>query len=211
MPERIKHIAIAGNIGAGKTTLSTQLSKHYGWNVLYEDTANNPYLFDFYHDMNRWSFNLQIYFLNNRFQQVLAIRKGDDPVIQDRTIYEDAFIFAPNLHEMGLMTMRDFNNYFDLFKTMSLHIQPPDLMIYLRSNIATLVSHIQDRGREYEGNMSLDYLKRLNEKYEKWIDGYKEGNLLIVPIDNLDFVNRPEDLGEIINMVDSQLHGLFQS
>lgn len=211
MPERIKHIAIAGNIGAGKTTLSTQLSKHYGWNVLYEDTANNPYLFDFYHDMNRWSFNLQIYFLNNRFQQVLAIRKGSDPVIQDRTIYEDAFIFAPNLHEMGLMSMRDFNNYFDLFKTMSLNIQPPDLMIYLRSSIATLVSHIQERGREYEGNMSLDYLKRLNEKYEKWIDGYKDGNLLIVPIDNLDFVNRPEDLGHIINMIDSQLHGLFQS
>lgn len=210
MPERIKHVAIAGNIGAGKTTLSTQLSKHYGWNVLYEDTANNPYLFDFYHDMNRWSFNLQIYFLNNRFQQVLEIRKGSDPVIQDRTIYEDAYIFAPNLHEMGLMTSRDFNNYFDLFKTMALHIQPPDLMIYLRSSISTLVSHIQERGREYEGNMSLDYLKRLNEKYEKWIDGYKTGNLLIVPIDNLDFVNRPEDLGQIINMIDSQLHGLFQ-
>ncbi|MCG8327938.1 MAG: deoxynucleoside kinase [Chitinophagales bacterium] len=205
----IKHVAIAGNIGAGKTTLTAQLSKHFGWDVHYESTDDNPYLSDFYEDMQRWAFNLQIFFLNSRYQQVLRILSGDRTVIQDRTIYEDAYIFAPNLHDMGLMSTRDFQNYFQLFKTMSSQIQPPDLLIYLRAGIPTLVSHIQERGRDYEGNMSLDYLKRLNERYENWISTYKEGRLLIIHVDNMDFKNNPEDLGEIINQVGAELHGLF--
>lgn len=208
-PKKIKHIAVAGNIGAGKTTLSELLSAHYGWDVLYEDTSTNPYLSDFYNDMHRWSFNLQIYFLNSRYQQILGIRQGDTTVIQDRTIYEDAYIFAPNLHDMGLMSERDFANYFDLFKTMSSQVEAPDLLIYLRSNIPTLVNHIHTRGRDYEGNMSLDYLKRLNERYEEWIKGYTEGNLLIINVDDLDFKNRKEDLGYIIDKVDKELYGLF--
>lgn len=206
---RIKHVAVAGNIGAGKTTLSTQLAKHYNWDVHYEDATDNPYLSDFYNDMQRWSFNLQIYFLNSRYQQVLAIRKGERTVIQDRTIYEDANIFAPNLHEMGLMSTRDFENYFTLFKVMSSQVSAPDLLIYLKASISTLVSHIHSRGRDYEGNMSLDYLKRLNAKYNDWIDSYKDGPLLIINADSVDFHNNPEDLGEVINLVDSQLHGLF--
>lgn len=205
----IKHVAVAGNIGAGKTTLSSMLAKHFNWDVLYEDTATNPYLVDFYHEMRRWSFNLQIYFLNNRYQQVLDIRKGDRTVIQDRTIYEDAYIFAPNLHEMGLMDKRDFENYFDLFKTMSSQIQAPDLLIYLRASISTLVAHIQNRGRDYEGNMSLDYLKKLNERYENWITNYKLGNLLIINVDDIDFINNKEDLGKIISSVDAEINGLF--
>jgi deoxyadenosine/deoxycytidine kinase len=206
---RIKHVAIAGNIGAGKTTLSTKLAKHFNWDVQYEDATNNPYLSDFYDDMQRWSFNLQIYFLNSRYQQILKIRRGDKTVIQDRTIYEDAYIFAPNLHEMGLMAERDFANYFTLFKNMSSQISPPDLMIYLKAGISTLVSHIHSRGRDYEGNMSLDYLKRLNEKYEAWISNYNDGPLLIIHADDLDFHNRPEDLGIVIEQVDAQIHGLF--
>jgi len=206
---RIKHVAVAGNIGVGKTTLSTQLSKHYNWEVHYEDTTENPYLSDFYTNMHRWSFNLQIYFLNSRYQQILAIRRGNHTVIQDRTIYEDAFIFAPNLHEMGLMSSRDFENYFTLFQVMSTQVSAPDLLIYLRASIPTLVDHIQSRGREYEGSMSLDYLKRLNEKYEAWINDYKAGPLLIIDADEIDFQNNPEDLGNIINSVDSQIHGLF--
>ncbi len=206
---QIKHVAIAGNIGAGKTTLCTQLGKHFNWDVHYESTENNPYLSDFYLDMRRWSFNLQIYFLNNRYQQILRILQGDTTVVQDRTIYEDAYIFAPNLHDMGLMSTRDFQNYFDLFKTMSSQIQPPDLLIYLRANIPTLVAHIQARGREYEGNMSLDYLKRLNERYEAWIETYDEGRLLIINADDIDFIQKPEDLGNVINMVSAELHGLF--
>lgn len=204
----IKHIAVAGNIGAGKTSLATQLGKHYRWDVLYEDASDNPYLSDFYYDMNRWSFNLQIHFLHSRYRQVLSIRKGDQPVIQDRTIYEDANIFAPNLYEMGLMTKRDFESYQHLFRTMESQIDPPDLMIYLKANISTLVDHIQMRGRDYEGNMSLDYLKKLNKKYDDWIDGYTS-ELLVVPIDDLDFINRSEDLGKIINSVDSKIYGLF--
>jgi len=206
---RVKHIAVAGNIGAGKTSLSSRLAKHFGWEVHFEDATVNPYLSDFYNNMERWSFNLQIYFLNSRYQQVLEIRQGDVTVIQDRTIYEDAFIFAPNLHEMGLMTRRDFENYFNLFKNMSQQISAPDLLIYLRASIATLVSHIHNRGRDYEGNMSLDYLKRLNTKYENWIQNYKEGPLLIINADEVDFEGKPEDLGRVINLVDSQLHGLF--
>lgn len=205
----IKHIAIAGNIGAGKTTLSEKLSHHFGWDVHYESANDNPYLSDFYEDMQRWSFNLQVFFLNNRYQQVLKILSGDRTVVQDRTIYEDAYIFAPNLHDMGLMSTRDFQNYFDLFKTMSSQIQPPDLLIYLKASIPTLVEHIQERGREYEGNMSLDYLKRLNQRYENWISGYKEGKLLVINADHVDFMRNPEDLGDIVNQVNGELHGLF--
>ncbi len=208
-PSQIKHIAVAGNIGAGKTTLTTLLGKHFGWDVHYESTDDNPYLSDFYNDMQRWSFNLQIYFLNSRYQQILEILNGDRVVIQDRTIYEDAYIFAPNLHDMGLMSSRDFQNYFELFQTMSSQIKAPDLMIYLRANIATLVAHIQARGREYEGNMSLDYLKRLNERYENWVSGYTAGKLLIINADRLDFENNPEHLGEVLNLVSAELHGLF--
>lgn len=205
----VKHIAIAGNIGAGKTTLATKLSKQFGWEVCYEPTEENPYLSDFYEDMKRWSFNLQVYFLNSRYQQVLDILRGDITTIQDRTIYEDAYIFAPNLKDMGLLSERDFENYFTLFKTMSSQIQPPDLLIYLRASIPTLVSHIHHRGREYEGNMSLDYLKRLNERYEGWINNYEEGKLLIINSDDVDFEKNPEDLGEIVNKVNAELHGLF--
>lgn len=205
----IKHIAIAGNIGAGKTTLCTQLGKHFNWDVHYESTEDNPYLSDFYLDMKRWAFNLQIYFLNSRYQQILEIQNGSQTVIQDRTIYEDAHIFAPNLHDMGLMSTRDFENYYSLFKTMETQVQPPDLLIYLRANVSTLVSHIQSRGRDYEGSMSLDYLKLLNDRYETWIDGYEEGPLLIINADEIDFFNRPEDLGKVISQVQGELHGLF--
>jgi len=201
----VKHIAIAGNIGAGKTTLCSKLGKHFGWEVHFETTDNNPYLSDFYLDMHRWSFNLQIFFLNNRYQQVLKILKGDKTVIQDRTIYEDAYIFAPNLHEMGLMASRDFQNYFSLFETMSSQIQPPDLLIYLRADIPTLVSHIQSRGRDYEGNMSLDYLKGLNERYENWIETYDKGKLLTLNAKEFNFKDNPEDLNKIIKMVEKEL------
>ena len=207
--KKIKHIAVAGNIGAGKTTLSEMLSNHYDWTVMYEDTNTNPYLSDFYNDMKRWSFNLQIYFLNSRYQQILDIRAGDRTVIQDRTIYEDAYIFAPNLHDMGLMAERDFSNYFELFRLMSTQVAAPDLLIYLQSSIPTLVDHIQKRGRDYEGSMSLDYLKRLNEKYENWIDNYKNGKLLIINVDNLDFKSKPEDFGYVVEKVDKELFGLF--
>ncbi len=209
MKKKIKHVAIAGNIGAGKTTLSEKLANHYNWDVHYEDANTNPYLSDFYNDMQRWSFNLQIYFLNSRYQQLIEIQNGDKTVIQDRTIYEDAYIFAPNLHDMGLMSKRDFENYFTLFKTMANQVGAPDLMIYLKASISTLVAHIQSRGRDYEGNMSLDYLKRLNDKYERWISNYKAGPLLIIESDDLDFKNSQEDFGKIVQMVDTELFGLF--
>lgn len=207
-PKLIKHVAIAGNIGAGKTTLSSQLANHFSWDVHFEDTSTNPYLADFYDDMQRWSFHLQIYFLNSRYQQVLNIQQGNRTVIQDRTIYEDAHIFAPNLHDMGLMSARDFDNYINLFKTMSKQVKPPDLLIYLRANISTLVEHIQSRGRNYEGSMSLDYLKRLNQRYEDWITNYAEGKLLVVNVDNLDFKNNPEDLQKVVDMVSAELNNL---
>ncbi|MDX1685643.1 MAG: deoxynucleoside kinase [Saprospiraceae bacterium] len=208
--KHIKHVAVAGNIGAGKTTLCDKLSGHFNWEVRYENADNNPYLADFYNDMTRWSFNLQIYFLNSRYQQLLNIHEGEHTVIQDRTIYEDAYIFAPNLHEMGLMTKRDFENYFTLFSTMVSQINPPDLLIYLKAGIPTLVNHIQSRGREYEGNMSLDYLKRLNARYEEWISSYKDGPLLIINADEVDFINNAEDLGKVVNMVQGEIHGLFK-
>ena len=207
----IKHVAIAGNIGAGKTTLCTQLAKSFSWEVHYESTENNPYLSDFYEDMKRWSFNLQIYFLNSRYKQILEIQNGNRTVIQDRTIFEDAYIFAPNLHDMGLMTTRDYHNYLDLFETMQTQIAAPDLLIYLRASIPTLVDHIQSRGREYEGNMSLDYLKRLNERYESWIERYNKGKLLIISSDEMDFKNNPEDAGKVVDMVRGEIHGLFDS
>lgn len=209
MSQKPKYIAVAGNIGAGKTTLSEKLSKHFKWQAHYEDTSLNPYLSDFYNDMQRWSFNLQVYFLNSRYRQIMDILKGDITIIQDRTIYEDAFIFAPNLHEMGLMTKRDFDNYFSLFQIMSKQIKAPDLLIYIKASIPTLVDHIQTRGRDYEGNMSLDYLKRLNTKYNNWIDNYTEGKLLVIDADNVNFVENQEDLGNIISAVDAELHGLF--
>ncbi len=203
------HIAIAGNIGAGKTTLTRMLAKHYKWIAQYEDVEDNPYLDDFYNQMERWSFNLQVYFLNSRFRQILDIREQKKTVIQDRTIYEDAFIFAPNLHAMGLMTNRDYKNYRSLFDLMESVTQPPDLLIYLRSSIENLVKQIHKRGREYENSISIDYLSRLNERYEAWIHDYDKGNLLIVDVDKLDFVENPEHLGEIINRIDAELHGLF--
>jgi len=204
-----KHIAVAGNIGAGKTTLTELLSKHYKWIPHFEDVDHNPYLMDFYEDMPRWSFNLQIYFLNSRLRQLTEIQRGTETVIQDRTIYEDANIFAPNLHEMGLMSKLDFDNYSLFFQTLKLMVQPPDLLIYLKASVPTLVGQIQKRGREYEENIRLDYLKRLNEYYNKWIDNYKEGPLLVVDIDKNKFPENEEHLGEIIRRVDSELYGLF--
>lgn len=203
------HIAVAGNIGSGKTTLTGLLSKQYGWDAHYEDVDDNPYLNDFYEDMQRWSFNLQVYFLNSRLNQILNIRKSGKTVIQDRTIYEDAYIFAPNLHSMGLMSTRDFENYFTLFNLMTSLIQPPDLLIYLRATVPTLVNQIQKRGRDYENSIRLDYLKRLNERYEAWIGSYNLGNLLIIDVDNLNFTEVKEDLSSIINKIDAQIHGLF--
>lgn len=203
------HISIAGNIGSGKTTLTSLLAKHYRWEPHYEDADDNPYLNDFYEDMQRWSFNLQIYFLNTRFNQVNTLRKSGKNVIQDRTIYEDAYIFAPNLHAMGLMTTRDFNNYITLFNLMNSFIAPPDLLIYLRGSVPALVNQIQKRGREYENAIRLDYLKRLNERYEAWISTYELGKLLIIDIDNNNFADNPEDLGSVINRIDAEINGLF--
>jgi deoxyadenosine/deoxycytidine kinase len=204
-----KHIAIAGNIGAGKTTLTEALSKHYKWIPQFEDVANNPYLNDFYEEMPRWSFNLQIYFLNSRLNQLLEIERGTETIIQDRTIYEDANIFAPNLHDMGLMSKRDFDNYYQFFQTLKSMVKPPDLLIYLQASVPTLVGQIQKRGREYEENIRLDYLKKLNEYYNRWIAGYGEGPLLIIDVDRNKFAEKDEDMGDIINKIDAQLFGLF--
>lgn len=203
------HIAIVGNIGAGKTTLTELLAKHLGWEAHFEAVDNNPYLEDFYNDMKRWSFNLQIYFLNSRFNQIKEIQALNRSVIQDRTIYEDAYIFAENLSEMGLMSARDYENYRSIFDNMTSFIKPPDLLIYLKASIPTLVSNIQRRGRDYEAGIRLDYLSKLNDKYQKWIDGYKEGKLLILDKDKLDFSNNPEDLGFIIQSIEREIHGLF--
>jgi deoxyadenosine/deoxycytidine kinase len=203
------HIAVAGNIGSGKTTLTRLLSKHYNWKPHYEDVDDNPYLNDFYEDMQRWSFNLQIYFLNSRFNQIVEIRRTGEDIIQDRTIYEDARIFAPNLHDMGLMATRDFNNYLSLFDLMCSLIQPPDLLIYLRANVPTLVHQIQKRGREYEKSIRIDYLQRLNERYEAWINSYNHDKLLIIEVDNLNFSEKPADLRTVINRIDAKIHGLF--
>jgi deoxyadenosine/deoxycytidine kinase len=203
------HIAIAGNIGSGKTTLTTLIAKHYKYTAHFEEVDNNPYLSDFYKDMQRWSFNLQVFFLRSRFRQLIDIKKKSKKIVQDRTIYEDAYIFAPNLHAMGLMTTRDFENYSDLFGVMDEFITPPDLLIYLRASVPSLVTNIQKRGREYEEAIRLDYLTRLNERYEAWVTTYTKGKLLIIDIDNNRFHENPEDLGTIISGIEAQLNGLF--
>ena len=202
------HIAIAGNIGSGKTTLTTMLAKRYGWSPHYEPVDNNPYLEDYYHDMKRWSFNLQIYFLNKRFKDVVEISRSYKTIVQDRTIFEDACIFAPNLHDMGLMSDRDFDNYTDLFNLMISLVKLPDLMIYIRSSVPRLIGNIQKRGRSYEQTIRIDYLKGLNDRYEEWIRNYK-GRLIVVEGDNCDFLNNPRDFGRIADQIDAELFGLF--
>ncbi len=203
------HIAIAGNIGAGKTTLTALLAKHYGWVPHFEDVDDNPYLDDFYEDMKRWSFNLQIFFLRSRISQVVKIRESGKDVIQDRTIFEDACIFAPNLKSMGLMSTRDFENYEAIFQQMMSFVKPPDLLIYLKASVPTLVKQIQKRGRDYESSIRLDYLKSLNDRYNEWIDGYDRGKLLVINVDDIDFDGNIQDLSKVIDMIDAQLHGLF--
>ena len=203
------YFAVAGNIGAGKTSLAELLSKHYGWEAHFEDVIDNPYLDDFYNHMERWSFNLQIYFLNSRFRQLKNFKASNKDFIQDRTIYEDAHIFAPNLHAMGLMNHRDYNNYQSLFELMESTIKGPDMLIYLRSSIPNLVNKIHKRGREYENSISIEYLSRLNERYEAWDSTYDKGKLLIVDVDDIDFVEHKEDFGKIIEKIDAQMNGLF--
>ena len=203
------HIAIVGNIGAGKTTLAEILAKSYGWDPLYEAVDNNPYLEDFYNDMKRWSFNLQIYFLNSRYRQLMDIQKSGRNIVQDRTIYEDAFIFAENLHDMGLMTTRDFDNYRSIFDNMTSYINPPDLLVYLKASVPTLVNNIQRRGRDYEIGIRLDYLSKLNDKYQKWIGNYKLGKLLIIDKDMIDFANNVEDRATVVQMIEREVNGLF--
>jgi deoxyadenosine/deoxycytidine kinase len=203
------HIAIAGNIGSGKTTLTELLAKQLKWDALFEDVVDNPYLDDFYAEMQRWSFNLQIFFLHNRFKQIVELRKSGKNVIQDRTIYEDAHIFAPNLHAMGLLTARDFDNYQSIFALMEEFISPPDLLIYLQASVPTLVHQIQKRGREYETNIRIDYLNRLNERYEAWASGYDKGKMIIINVDHNKFEENPEHLGEIIGKIEAEVNGLF--
>jgi deoxyadenosine/deoxycytidine kinase len=203
------HIAVAGNIGAGKTTLTGLLAKNFGWESHFEEIDSNPYLNDFYHDMQRWSFNLQVYFLNTRFSQILEFRNSGKTVIQDRTIYEDSEIFAPNLHEMGLMSTRDFENYHSLFTLMNSLVKAPDMVIYLRASIPTLVQQIQKRGRNYENSIRLDYLKQLNQRYEAWAMRYKLGKLMVINVDDVNFAENKEDLSKVIDRINAQLHGLF--
>ena len=200
------HIAIAGNIGSGKTTLTSLLAKHYKWDAQFEDVDDNPYLNDFYKDMQRWSFNLQVYFLNSRFRQIINIRNSGKNYIQDRTIYEDAFIFAPNLHAMGLMSSRDYENYIEIFNLMDGFIKSPDLLIYLRASVPILVEQIQKRGRDYENSIRLDYLTRLNERYEAWIEQYNKGNVLIIDIDDINFAENEQDLNDIIKKTDVEIN-----
>lgn len=203
------HIAIAGNIGCGKTTLTKMLAKRYGWTPRFEPVDNNPYLEDFYHDMGRWSFNLQIFFLNKRFREVVEISKSKETIIQDRTIFEDARIFAPNLHGQGYMSDRDFENYCDLFDLMMSLVGLPDLMIYIRSSIPNLISQIEKRGREYEQSIRIDYLTGLNQRYEEWIKTYK-GNLIIIDGDTCKFGNNPKDFQHVTDMIDANMFGLFK-
>ena len=203
------HIAVAGNIGSGKTTLTGMLAKHFGWEPMYESVEHNPYLASFYEDMQRWSFNIQVYFLNSRFRQVIELRKKKKDVIQDRTIYEDAYIFAPNLHDMQLMPTRDFENYTSLFELMAQFLEYPDLLIYLKADIPTLVAQINKRGREYENTIRIDYLQHLNEKYEKWISNYP-GKLLVIDVNTIKFAERAEDFVIVIEKINAELFGLFK-
>ena len=202
------HIAVAGNIGSGKTTLTALLAKHFGWEAHYEDTQDNPYLNDFYDDMQRWSFNLQTYFLQSRFKKIQELRENGKDIIQDRTIYEDASIFAPNLHSMNLMSKRDFDNYLSLFKLVNGLVKAPDLVIYLRASVPTLVNQIQKRGREYEASIRIDYLKRLNERYEAWVSEY-EGKIVVIDVDSNNFSENSEDLGKVIEKINGEINGLF--
>ena len=202
------HIAIAGNIGAGKTTLTEMLASHYNWEPHFEDVLKNPYLDDFYERMERWSFNLQIYFLNSRLNQMLECSNNGKNTIQDRTIYEDAYIFAPNLQSMGLMTNRDFENYQSIFKTLNSFVKDPDLLIYLRSGIPNLVDQIHKRGRDYENSISIEYLSRLNERYEAWIQSYDKSNLLVIEVDDIDFVENKEDFQSIVAQIDAKINKL---
>jgi deoxyadenosine/deoxycytidine kinase len=204
-----KHIAISGNIGSGKTTLAEKLAKHYGWSPLYESVDHNPYLRDFYEDMTRWAFHLQIYFLNSRFNQVHQIRQSERTIVQDRTIYEDAYIFASNLHKSGHISARDYQSYLDIFQSMIRFVQAPDLLIYLKADIPKLVRQIQKRGRDFEYSIRLDYLKNLNEHYESWIGGYKEGKLLTIDVNEMDFVENIDDFAYIVSKVDLELNSLF--
>lgn len=203
------HIAVAGNIGAGKTTLVTKLAKHYGWEAHFEAVDENPYLSDFYKDMSAWAFPLQIYFLHSRFNQVRSIRESENTIIQDRTIYEDAYIFARNLRDSGYLSKRDFENYFSLFRSMTSVIQAPDLLIYLRAGIPKLTEQISKRGRDYEAGISIRYLEDLNRHYESWIEEYQDGKLLVVDVNKADFVNNPEDMHNIVLKIDAEMHGLF--
>jgi len=203
------HIAICGNIGSGKTTLATQLGSHYGWEVEFESVDNNPYLANFYEDMARWSFHLQIFFLNSRFQQIKNIQASENSTIQDRTIYEDAYIFATNLHKSKFLNDRDYTTYLTLFNSMIQHVDPPDLLVYLKADVPKLVSQIQKRGRDYEEAIRLDYLKNLNQHYEDWISNYDLGNLLIIDVNDLDFVSNKEDFSSIYERIDGEVHGLF--
>jgi deoxyadenosine/deoxycytidine kinase len=203
------HLAVSGNIGSGKTTLTEKLAKHYGWKAEFEAVDQNPYLPDFYEDMKRWAFHLQVYFLNSRYNQIRKIQESHVSTIQDRTIYEDAYIFAANLYKSKLMTERDYHNYRSLFDSMITHVKAPDLLIYLKADIPKLVGQIEKRGRSYETAMRIDYLKNLNSHYEEWIDGYKEGKLLIVDVNDLDFVERPEDFSFIVEKIEREIFGLF--
>ncbi|HRS18083.1 MAG TPA: deoxynucleoside kinase [Bacteroidales bacterium] len=203
------HIAIAGNIGVGKTTLARLLAKHYDWDTHYEDVDENPYLDDFYRDMKAWSFNLQIFFLHSRLKQIMSIHDSGKNVIQDRTMYEDAYIFAPNLHSMDLMATRDFETYFSLFRQVEQLLQPPDLLIYLKASIPSLVKRIQTKGREYENTIRIDYLESLNRRYDTWAKSYDLGKMLIIDTDSINFIDNPTDLNKIINKIDAELFGLF--
>jgi deoxyadenosine/deoxycytidine kinase len=207
--KNLRHIAICGNIGCGKTTLAGKLAKHYGWQALLESVDDNPYLRDFYEDMDRWAFHVQIYFLNSRFKQINEIRNSARITVQDRTIYEDAYIFALNLYRSGHIHERDYQSYQDIFNSMIHFVQPPDLLIYLRADIPKLVQQIQKRGRDYEDAIRLDYLKNLNQHYENWIGSYKLGKLLIIDVNHLDFVERVEDFSFIVNKIDLELNNLF--
>ncbi len=209
LPSGKKYVAVAGNIGAGKSSLTKVLSDYFKWEPFYERVDDNPYLADFYNDMRRWSFNLQVFFLSSRFNHQRQIEAAPHSVVQDRSIYEDAEIFARNLHEMGLMSPRDFENYRELFSIMTSYLKPPDLLIYLRASVPTLVRHIQSRGRAYESTIRIEYLERLNRHYEDWVERYDLGPKMIVDVDSLDFVNEVEDRREIIGRVESRLYGLF--